>query len=81
MNCQACGYTYLEDYQKEDLIRDNHPLPEKLGNKQFLRSENKFVFEDPSNSGFYTSYGWNNGTFQSYLYMCPECGTLKAEKW
>ena len=80
MECKACGYTYLQKWQIEDLETMGRQMPEKLGEKEFLLSDNKFKFIDHSNAG-YGGYGWSDGSFESYLYACPECGTIKIEKW
>jgi hypothetical protein len=60
----VCGYETGYDYEKE----------EESGYEKFVRLN--VIFLTPEQRGLYDGYDQKTNA----LYMCPECGTVRAER-
>ena len=73
MNCKACGYYKLSDYEIE---REDGVFHESLrtnnGTEDFIAIEGNFGINCTGSSFF-------NETV--HIYACPECGTLILKHW
>jgi len=71
MEC-VCGYTHYNEYQLEDLKRDNVPFNQ--GDQKFFKMISRQVFDNEQDS-----YSYYETKREHYIYACPKCGTLKIE--
>lgn len=64
MKCQACGYEHKTDY----LHHFDNPVIK--GGEEFILIGGRFFIDDKSN---YPPIR------EIYLFICPKCGTVKAD--
>lgn len=76
MKC-VCGYEYKRG---ERSTGDWASQEEKLiaGDVPFVPVETEIMV--PAKQEPYSSHEWSHH-FDAYLYICPKCGTVRAERW
>lgn len=68
MKCAACSYRFNEP--KFDGVNYDYNNVESDGDKQFIKLINTFHRKDEDGS-----------LDEVYLFACPQCGTVRMEKW